>query len=152
MSTGLTTAPDLPELTALDEVAALVGRHDDLYVRWSRGPGVDLEAASSRDDLTGIALPGLSANALAVAPWWDGRPVRLWVARRLYDYSHLPREKGSAVRPWLLHGREAGRGPDNEPLVTQVEPVGWIAPEVMREATEEVARQAGVWGPLRRVR
>ncbi len=78
------------------------------------------------------------------------RPVRVWVARRLYDYSHLPREKGPGVRPWALRGEETGRGPDNEPLVRDVQPVGWIDARVIEEAAAEVARQEGVWGPLRR--
>ncbi len=39
----------------------------ELFLRWSKGPQVDLpDGGSSRDTLTGIALPGLSANPLAV--------------------------------------------------------------------------------------
>ena len=38
------------------------------------------------------ALPGLSASPLAVEPWWGDRPLGLWIARRLYDYSHLEHE------------------------------------------------------------
>ncbi|MGW0563849.1 DUF6098 family protein [Streptomyces sp. NPDC003016] len=144
------TPDELPVLRTLDDLTDLVGRHDRLYVRWSRGPATDLKSASSRDDLTGVPMPGLSANSLGVEPWWGDRPVRVWVARRLFDYSHLPREKGPGVRPWALRGKETGRGPDNEPLVRDVEPVGWIDTRVIEEAAAEVARQEGVWGPLRR--
>ncbi|CAM5313468.1 hypothetical protein GCM10010343_29810 [Streptomyces avidinii] len=61
-----------------------------------------------------------------VEDWWGQRPLRTWAARRLYDYSHLPRVKDARVRPWLPVGTEAGRGPDNEPLVRDVEPLGWV--------------------------
>ncbi|MEU0100086.1 DUF6098 family protein [Streptomyces sp. NPDC006267] len=73
-----------------------------------------------------------------------------WGARRLYDYSHLPRVRGSGARPWVLHGTEAGRGPDNEPLVRQIEPLGWIAPPVIAQANDVIGHQPGAWGPMLR--
>ncbi|MEV3973121.1 DUF6098 family protein [Streptomyces sp. NPDC050698] len=145
------SAPDdLPVVRTLDELAGLVDRHRGLYVRWSRGPEIDLRKASSKDDLTGVALPGLSANSLDVEDWWEDRPVRVWVARRLHDYGHLPHDKGPGVHPWVLAGREAARGPDNEPLVVDVRPMCWIDQQVIDEAKAEVARQGNPWGPLRR--
>ncbi len=141
---------DLPVVGTLAELTALVEREQGLYVRWSRGPAVDLHAVSSIDDLTGVAMPGLSANPLDVEEWWQDRSPALWVARRLYDYEHLPREKGAGIRPWVLKGRETGRGPDNEPLVTDVRPVCRLADAVIEEAHTEVARQENPWGPLRR--
>ncbi|PWI20829.1 hypothetical protein DI272_33760 [Streptomyces sp. Act143] len=140
-------------MSSLRELAELVERGERLFVRWSRGPEADLEeTAVSTDDLTGVRMPGLSANPLGVEPWWQGRSVELWVARRLYDYSHLPREKGPGVRPWVLVGSVVGRGPDNEPLVRDVRPVGWIDEGVIGEAEREVAAQEERWGPLRRAR
>ncbi|MGW2458656.1 DUF6098 family protein [Streptomyces sp. NPDC004457] len=143
-------ADDLPVMSTLAEVARLVERHQGLYVRWSKGPGTDLDAASSIDELTGVPMPGLSANPLDVEKWWEDRSVELWVARRLYDYAHLPHDKGPGVRPWVLRGREMGRGPDNEPLVAEVEPLCWIADEVIDVARDAVARQEREWGTLRR--
>ncbi len=102
---------DLPVVSTLAEVARLVERRQGLYVRWSKGPGADLEDVSSTDELTGVPMPGLSANPLDVEDWWEDRSVELWVARRLYDYAHLPHDKGPGVRPWVLRGRETGRGP-----------------------------------------
>ena len=135
----------------LAEVTGLVERHrGGLYVRWSRGPEADLSATSSTDDLTGVSMPGLSANPLDVEAWWGDRSLTLWVARRLHDYAHLPHEKGPGVRPWVLTGRETGRGPDNEPLVTDVRPLCWVDPRVVEEARAEVERQEAEWGPLRR--
>ncbi|MFI7497945.1 DUF6098 family protein [Streptomyces sp. NPDC049687] len=141
----------LPVIRTLAELTDLVERHrGGLYVRWSRGPAADLRATSSTDDLTGVPLPGLSANPLDVAEWWGDRSLTLWVARRLHDYAHLPHDKGEGVRPWVLSGKEAGRGPDNEPLVGDVRPRCWIGPEVIEEARTEVERQEAHWGPLRR--
>lgn len=139
----------MPTVETLDELTDVARRHTRLFVRWSQGPDADGGQTSS-DDLTGTPLPGLSANPLAVEPWWGDRPLRLWIARRLYDYSHLEHEKGPGVRPWLLDGRERGRGPDNEPLVSCERPVAWIAERVISEAAHVVERQNDSWGPLRR--
>jgi hypothetical protein len=112
---------------------------------------VDLVAdsgGSSTDTLTGIALPGLSANPLTVERWWGGRSRRLWAARRLYDYRHLHRP---GVRPWVLLGEACGRGPDNEPLVRCREPLAWVSDVALAEAQALVEQQpASAWGPLDR--
>jgi hypothetical protein len=136
-------------VTTLDELTELSLNCPGLYVRWSRGPETDAEGRSS-DDLTSVPMPGLSANPLAVEPWWGDRSPRLWIARRLHDYSHLKHEKGPGVRPWVLQGREVGRGPDNEPLVRCDRPVAWVAEEIMTEAERVVTEQNQDWGPLRR--
>jgi hypothetical protein len=136
-------------ITTLDELTGLAQRRPRLFVRWSRGPDADA-AGTSSDDLTGSRLPGLSASPLAVEPWWGDRPLRLWIARRLHDYSHLEHDKGPGVRPWLLEGEECGRGPDNEPLVDSVQPVAWIADDIIAEAERVVAEQNAGWGSLRR--
>jgi hypothetical protein len=100
---------------------------------------------------TGVVLPGLSANPLHVEPWWGDRSVRLWVARRLYDYRHLRDQRGPGVRPWVLIGRQIGRGPDNEPLVVCRRPVAWISDEALAECERAVQGQASdEWGPLDR--
>jgi hypothetical protein len=136
-------------VTSLDELADLAENSPELFLRWSRGPEADASRVS-RDALTGVRLPGLSANPLGVEEWWAPRPVRLWVARRVYDYSHLRHEKGPGVRPWVFEGEEQGRGPDNEPVVQCERPVAWIAESVLGEAERVVAEQNDDWGPLRR--
>ncbi|MFI8101208.1 DUF6098 family protein [Streptomyces sp. NPDC086023] len=140
----------MPRVGSLDELTGLVAGRTGVYVRWSLGPGADLPSVSSRDNLTGIAMPGLSANPLDVEPWWGERPLRLWIARRLYDYAHLPEAEDRRVRPWLLYGTECGRGPDNEPLVIDVVPAGWVDDAVIEEAAREVDAQPGDWGTLDR--
>ncbi|HWH02011.1 MAG TPA: DUF6098 family protein [Pilimelia sp.] len=143
----------------LDELAAIVARERpaaDLYVRWSRGPRADgvtgVEGtATSRDSLTGVELPGLSANSLRVEPWWGDRSLRVWVARRLYDYRHLRELRGPGVRPWVLSGEQCGRGPDNEPLVICHRAIGWVSEEALRQCEDIIQEQeSDEWGPLRR--
>lgn len=166
---------ELATISDLDELARLVEQAgaDDLYVRWSRGPRADLAdkpghdcgppsdrtnghdggrtAQSSRDELTGVPLPGLSASPLRVEPWWGGRSVRLWVARRLYDYRHLSDIRGPGVRPWVLRGEQRGRGPDNEPLVLCQRVIGWVSETALTQADEAVHEQGcHTWGPLNR--
>ncbi|MFD8415177.1 DUF6098 family protein [Streptomyces sp. NPDC059650] len=136
---------------SLDQLTGLLASRNGLYVRWSRGPDCDLPEPFSRDALTGAELPGLSANPMDVEDWWKGRSLRTWAARRLYDYSHLARAADRTARPWLLAGTEAGRGPDNEPLVRDVQPLGWIDPTVLAEAETEIEHQPGWWGPLDRL-
>jgi hypothetical protein len=139
----------MPTVASLDELTGLARQHPGMFVRWSCGPAADA-AGKSLDDLTGEPLPGLSANPLAVEEWWGGRPLRLWIARRLFDYSHLEHDKGPGVRPWMLEGHELGRGPDNEPLVRCDRAVAWIGDRVIREAVRTIEEQNSRWGPLRR--
>lgn len=156
---GVRNEAVMPVLDDLDELVDLLRRSgpgEDLYVRWSRGPDADLgdgcgSEQSSKDGLTGIELPGLSANPLAVETWWGNRPLRLWVARRLYDYRHLRELRGPGVRPWVLVGESCGRGPDNEPLVRCHRPVAWVSEQALHEAERAVEDQGSPeWGPLHR--
>jgi Family of unknown function (DUF6098) len=153
---------ELPTIRDLDELADLVQRargRERLYVRWSQGPDADLPSGdggggdqSSRDSLTGVTLPGLSANPLDIEPWWEDRSVRLWVARRLYDYRHMRDLRGPGVRPWVLAGEERGRGPDNEPLVLCRRPIAWVSERALSQCEQAVeAQHSPEWGPLHRV-
>jgi hypothetical protein len=141
------TFADLADLVTLVEQRAPAR---ELYVRWSQGPEADSDRRS-RDGLSGVRLPGLSANSLAIEPWWGDRPLRLWVARRLHDYRHLKERRGPGTRPWILEGEEVGRGPDNEPLVECHHPIGWITDDVLAECERLVDEHAASqWGPLDR--
>jgi hypothetical protein len=139
---------------SLDELAELLDGwtgERGLYVRWTDDVERDIETGVSRDELTGIELPGLSANSLHVEQWWDGRPMATWVARRLYDYRHLHDTRSAETKPWVLAGVEIGRGPDNEPLIGECTAVAEIALSVIRDATAEVQRLGDDdWGSMRR--
>lgn len=140
---------EISTVSSLDELAELLERGEPLYIRWSRGPDVDA-GTTSRDELTGVELPGLCVNPLSLESWWGDRSPRMWAARRLYDYRHLQEQRGAGVRPWILRGTEVGRGPDNEPIVDDIEPVAWVSDAVVSEATEVVESASEGWGPLRR--
>lgn len=140
---------ELPTIASLDEVADLARDNPGLFVRWSEGPEADLRNHRSFDDLTRTELAGLSANSLAVEPWWNG-PEDLWIARRIYDYLHIRRRRPARVRPWIMEGEEVGRGPDNEPLVHCRQPIAWVAEEVVEESVRMIEEAGGEWGPLDR--
>jgi hypothetical protein len=145
---------DLRTIRSLDELVDLVegsSSDDELYVRWSRGPAADQAEQVSRDGLTGVELPGLSANPLHVEPWWGDRSLRLWLARRLHDYRHLRDLRGPGVRAWVLVGEQVGRGPDNEPLVRCVRPLAWVDDSTLAECEQVVGEHhSGEWGSLDR--
>lgn len=141
----------MEQLTSLAALAELVRERQGLYVRWAPTP--EHRPGTSRDELTGVPLPGLSVNPLDPEPWWRDQPLELWLARRLYDYCHLRHVRPRKTQPWVLSGRIVGSGPDNEPLLTDPEPVARIATTVLDEARELLrthAQDDADWGPLRR--
>ncbi len=80
--------------------------------------GTDRERGS-KDHESGIEMLALSVNPLSPELCWT-RPLTDWLARQLCQFKHLfgenPKRKG-----WIAHGNNAGRGPDCDPLFTQVE-------------------------------
>jgi hypothetical protein len=121
----------LPTVTSLDELCRVVeGRQ--LYVRVSRGPLHD-RARTSTDYESGLDLPGLSVNPLTPESWWT-RPLEDWLARQVCDYVHLLEDSADERRMWVLAGRIVARGPDNEPLLADVEPVAELSDACVREA------------------
>jgi hypothetical protein len=118
-------------ISTFDELVELVRRHPRLCVRHSAGPAADA-GSRSVDYEAEVDLPGWSVTPLGPEPWWS-RPVEDWVARRVCKYLELTDHQDDR-RPWVLTGRVVGHGPDHEPLVVDIEPVGWIGPDVVAEA------------------
>ena len=114
-----------------DELVDLVERSGALFVRYSNGPAADA-GGRSRDYEADVDLPGWSVTTLRPEPWWP-RPVADWVARQVFKYGELA-EADPSRRPWVLAGRVVGNGPDHEPLVDDVAPVGWLSPTLLQEA------------------
>jgi hypothetical protein len=139
-------------LRTLDDIVEVLKEEPEqhLFVRWTPDVGLDLRNGTSRDELTGVELPGLSANSLAVEPWWGQRSLRTWVARRLYDYGHLRELRGPGTRPCIFVGTECGRGPDNEPLICDCHVVAEIDARVIEEANRVIGELPADWGSLRR--
>lgn len=119
----------MPTLHRLEELIDLLEHDTRVYLRYSPGPEADA-AHSSKDHESGLLMPGLSANPLWPPRWWT-RPAEDWVARRVCQYL---RELHEGARPWVLTGREVDFGPDNEPLLADVEPIAWVADDLLREA------------------
>lgn len=123
-------------LTGLDDLAACV-TDDGVYLRISGGPLADRERVSM-DYESGMELPGLSVVPLAPPAWWK-RPAQDWIARQVCKYIHLHDESDDPRYGWLLRGRMQGRGPDNEPLVDDVEPIAWLPEPLLEEAKQRYA-------------
>ncbi|MGW0231245.1 DUF6098 family protein [Actinopolymorpha singaporensis] len=115
----------------LDELTRLVYRHQGLFVRFSEGPEADA-AQASVDYESGLPLPGLSVNRLDPPRWWT-RPLTDWLARQICQYAHLA-ERAASRTGWILTGKVVGRGPDDEPLLTDVEPVAWLGKDALEQA------------------
>lgn len=130
-SRGTSGADHLPRLTSIAQLAQQVRETAGLHVRYSEGPLCDAEQRSV-DTESGLELPGLSVNPLDPEPWWT-RPLEDWLARQLCQYLHLA-EKNPKRMAWVLRGRPAGRGPDCEPLLRDVEPVAVLDDRLLREA------------------
>lgn len=119
----------IPTITRLHDLEQLVA--PDRFLRVSAGPDED-RCSASTDYESGQELPGLSVNPLAPERWWT-RPLQEWLARQLCNYVHLA-EEDEDRHAWVLSGEVVARGPDNEPIVAEFQPVARIADEVLDEA------------------
>lgn len=131
------TAPRTAEsgertLVSLTELTELVPSVDHLYLRYSKGFDADQDS-TSLDGESGLTLPGLSVNPLTPEPWWT-RPLEDWLARQICQYEHLAEDEDRYA--WVLTGACVGRGPDCEPLLVDVRPLGRLVPEVLQEAKQ----------------
>ena len=117
-------------VTTLGQLADVVERSpDDLYVRFAREGEVD---SPSVDHQSGLTLPGVAVNPLRPPAWWTGHSTAEWVARQIGTYSHLQDEDPDRMG-WIVHGDVVDRGPDNEPLLTNVEVIGLVASELIAD-------------------
>ncbi len=130
---------DLAEVRTLAALVKRVAGHPGLFVRWSSGPDGD-KAERSTDYATGLELPGLAVNPLTPPSWWT-LPVEMWVARQIRAYAHLSEDRPDQYA-WILAGRIAERGPDNEPLVVDVKPIARLHASVLREAADREPRSS----------
>jgi hypothetical protein len=119
----------MPTLERLAELVSLIGGGVPLHLRYSPGPAEDMSHPST-DHESGLVMPGLSANPLDPPGWWT-LPAEDWVARAVCQYL---RELDEGARPWVLTGRVVDTGPDNEPLLVDIQPVAWLSGELIHEA------------------
>jgi Family of unknown function (DUF6098) len=125
--------PTMPRLDELMQLVDLVTARPGLVVRWSAGPGPDDEETSC-DPASGLELPGLAVNPLSPPRWWT-LSARDWIARQVRAYAHLGEDQPDHIA-WVLAGRIIDRGPDNEPLVVDVEPVAELGRALLDEAEQ----------------
>jgi hypothetical protein len=114
----------------LSELEDLVRLGGDVYVRYSKGYEAD-SGSQSTDTESGLTLPGLSVNPLSPEGWWT-RPLKDWLARQICQYKHLGERQERHA--WVLTGTLVGRGPDCEPLLADVRPLGRLDPALLEEA------------------
>jgi hypothetical protein len=120
----------MPRVDRLEDLLAYVG--EGTYLRFSRGPGAD-RGTVSRDYEAELDLPGLSAETLTPEPWWD-RPVEDWIARQVCKYLHIREQADDDRYAWVLRGEVVARGPDREPILTDIEPLAWLSEAALEEA------------------
>jgi hypothetical protein len=118
-------------LDRLQDLAEVVNSRQGLYVRFSDGPEDD-RSKTSVDYESGLTLPGLSANRLDPPSWWS-RSLADWLARQVCQYAHL-RERSPSHRGWVLAGTVIDRGPDDEPLLSDIEPVAWLGEPLLTQS------------------
>jgi hypothetical protein len=128
----------LHEVTSVEELVELVERSPAaLYVRFS----ARLDDDRSVDHQSGLPLPGLSVNPLHPPSWWQGPPLGEWVTRQVRAYHHL-RKDDDDRRCWIVTGTIVDRGPDNEPLLADVQAIG-----VLSDALVDACGRAGSSSP-----
>jgi len=141
MNHSRTEQPALREIATFGEFVDLIRSTPGLFVRYSGGPASDA-AEQSTDYESGLPLPGLSVNRLDPQPWWT-RSLDDWLARQLCQYLHLA-DRDAEHHGWILRGKVVGRGPDDEPLVADVEPVARLTERLLAEALEWYERRFDV--------
>jgi hypothetical protein len=132
------TRDGMRQVHHLAQLAAVVRACPGLHVRYSAGPADDA-SRHSVDAESGLELPGLSANPLDAEGWWT-RPLEDWLARQLSQYRHLA-EKDPERIAWILRGERCGRGPDCEPLLSDIEPIAVLSERLLDEARARYERE-----------
>jgi Family of unknown function (DUF6098) len=122
------------EVNSVDQLVELVGASGTpTYVRFSADVAHD-RVHGSVDHESGLPLPGLSVNPLQPPSWWR-KPLRAWVVRQLCTYHHL-KDQDDDRRCWIVVGSVIDRGPDNEPLLTDVRAIAVVADDVLDECRQ----------------
>jgi len=117
-------------VTNLDDLEKIVRTEGTVYLRYSEEVETD---SASLDGESGLQLPGLSVNPLSPETWWT-RPLKDWLARQICQYKHLGDKQGRQA--WILAGHCVGRGPDCEPLIDHVHPLGRLDQQLLDEAEQ----------------
>lgn len=104
-----------------------------LYIRWTSDINGDIRRGHSRNHQTGALESGLSVNPLRN----DVLSGASFVAGQILEYQYL--SIGTGARAYLLTGDVAGRGSDNEPVISSAQVIGEISDAVLAEVAAVVA-------------
>lgn len=137
-------------LSVADGVDLLQEAGPPLYLRWSADIALDADLPTGLDDLTGIEMPGLAALPLAVEPWWQDRPLELWLARKFGGRRPPVDLDGPAIRPWIVTGTPVGHSPDGETLIASCVLVATVTDAAMTQAASLVESLSHRWAGLGR--
>jgi hypothetical protein len=116
---------------SLDQLVRIVTDEPNSFLRYSHGPASD-DGAPSVDYESGLPMPGLSVVPLHPPPWWR-RPRADWIARQVCKYRHLADDDPRRYA-WIATGRVTGHGPDGEPLLDDVQPLGRLEQDAVEQA------------------
>ena len=122
---------ELVPVRSLDQLVQLVTAEPECFLRYSHGPEAD-DGAPSVDYESGLPMPGLSVVPLVPPPWWR-RSRADWLARQVCKYRHLADDDPRRYA-WIASGRVTGHGPDGEPLLDDVRPLGRLERGVVEQA------------------
>ncbi|MHA7141913.1 DUF6098 family protein [Arthrobacter sp. Sr33] len=117
-------------ITTLYDLEEIVRTEGTVYLRYSEK--IETQPGSI-DGESGLQLPGLSVNPLSPEAWWT-RPLKDWLARQICQYKHIGEKHGRHA--WILSGDCVARGPDCEPLIDQVCPLGRLDQHLLDEAEQ----------------
>jgi hypothetical protein len=132
---------ELTPVRDLDQLIRLVTEVPDSFLRYSHGPASD-DGTPSVDYESGLEMPGLSVVPLHPPEWWT-RSGADWLARQVCKYRHLA--DGDPRRyAWVATGRIVGNGPDGEPLLDDVRPLGRLERSVVEQASHWYERRFDV--------
>jgi hypothetical protein len=125
-------------LRTLSEIGDLARNRTDVYVRWSRGPELDIKQGASRDYADGYMVHGgLSCQRVYADDW--KMPLML------IEYRFL-RRKDSQIYGWIFSGERNGTDSDGAPTVdaSTITPIGRISEQLV-DALDEYNTAYWAW-------
>lgn len=120
-----------------------------LYLRYAADIEGDCRRGHSRNHVTGGLEAGLSVENLTSDTLGDNVEV---IAMQIASYAYLLDQGLDGTRGWVLSGDKAGRGADNEPLISDAKVVGALTPQCIAAAlrTEQARIERNpAWSRLR---
>lgn len=111
----------------LDQIVEYVTKSErPVYVRWSANPKRDIKGGRSYNHQTGQAEAGLSVNNLKSS--YGLEDTKSTIAAYLVEYAF------GGGKGWICLGEEVDQGSDGEPVLANVEFVGYVNEQAVDDA------------------